>query len=119
MRELTRKTIQSLEKYLKMEGQINFVAALHTDRAHRHVHAIIYLPRLTKEQFAALSFESRNAATEEALFQREVLDLYKQLQQSRHNSKQKSYQPAIDHQSTRYRPIGMAGGRARGVKPVK
>src|SRR5919199_3517246 len=69
MRELTRKTIQSIETYLKMEGQIDFVAALHTDRAHRHVHAIISLPRLPLEQFEALSYMPRIAATEEAVLQ--------------------------------------------------
>jgi relaxase-like protein len=114
MRELTKKTIQSIEAYLKMEGEINFVAALHTDRAHRHVHAIIYLPRVTQEQFAALSSLPRYAATEEALSQRHILEAHQEL----HQSVERVYQQS---RSTEYqRPVGMAGGRARrGMKPVK
>ena len=122
MRELTRKTILSIETYVKMEGQIDFVAALHTDRAHRHVHAIIYLPRLTPEQFKALSYTPRYAATEEALSQREVLALYRENAQSLFLAAGKTGIHHVDRESRQKRDfpktrraeqvIGVAGGRA-------
>jgi hypothetical protein len=93
MRGLAKKAIQSIETYLNMEGQINFVGALHTDRAHRHVHAIIYLPRVTREQFEALSYMPRHAATKEALSQRQSLDLHQELRQSQHKFKERSIVP--------------------------
>jgi len=71
LRELTEKTIQSLEACFRQPLQ--WVATIHADHAeHRHIHAIVIMPeRLNKQDFQLL----RGAATEEALEQRRQLDL--------------------------------------------
>src|SRR5437867_4227621 len=71
LRELTEKTIASLEDRFKRPLQ--WVAAIHADHAeHRHIHAIAIVPeRLNVQDFQRM----RSAATEEALAQRRHLDL--------------------------------------------
>src|SRR5258708_33715839 len=63
LREITERTIQSLEDRFKQPLQ--WVAAIHADHAeHRHVHAIAIVPeRLNWEDFQRM----RGAATQEAL----------------------------------------------------
>jgi hypothetical protein len=79
MREIIKQTILTVETFLNMEGKIDFVAAEHNDHTDkRHIHAIMLLPRITREQFDALSYVPRDGATKEALLQREALDLYTQ-----------------------------------------
>src|SRR3954469_8674891 len=53
MREIAKKTIQHLEDKLNLQGEIQFVAAIHNDHTWiRHIHAIALVPkRLTKEEF--------------------------------------------------------------------
>lgn len=77
MREITEKTMQSLEDRFKKSLQ--WVAAIHADHApHRHVHVIAILPeRLNVQDFQLL----RNAATKESLEQRHHLDLLRQEQE--------------------------------------
>ena len=71
LRELTEKTIQSLED--RFQRPLQWVAAVHADHAeHRHVHAIAIVPaRLQVQDFQRM----RRAATEAALEQRRHLDL--------------------------------------------
>src|SRR6266704_5894182 len=71
LRELTEKTIASLEDRFKRPLQ--WVAAVHADHAeHRHIHAIAIVPeRLNVQDFQRM----RSAATEEAREQRHQLDL--------------------------------------------
>jgi len=71
LRELTEKTIASLED--RLQRPLQWVAAIHADHAeHRHIHAIAIVPqRLNIQDFQRM----RSAATEEALEQRHQLDL--------------------------------------------
>jgi len=77
LRELTEKTIQSLEDRFKQPLQ--WVAAIHADHAeHRHIHAIVVVPeRLQVQDFQQM----RSAATEEALEQLRQLDLQREAYQ--------------------------------------
>lgn len=71
LRELTEKTIQSLED--RFQRPLQWVAAIHADHAeHRHVHAIAIVPeRLQVQDFQRM----RSAATQEALEQVQQLAL--------------------------------------------
>jgi len=71
LRELTEKTIQSLED--RFQRPLQWVAAIHADHAeHRHVHAIAIVPeRLQVQDFQRM----RSAATEAALEQVQQLAL--------------------------------------------
>lgn len=71
LREVTERTIQSLED--RLNRPVQWVATIHDDHAeHRHVHAIAIVPeRLGVQDFQRM----RRAATEEALEQRRQLDL--------------------------------------------
>jgi len=71
LRELTEKTMQSLED--RFQHPLQWVAAIHADHAeHRHVHAIAIVPeRLQVQDFQRM----RSAATQEALEQLRQLDL--------------------------------------------
>jgi hypothetical protein len=71
LRELTEKTIQSLED--RFRHPLQWVAAVHADHAeHRHVHAIVIVPeRLQVQDFKRM----RSAATEAALEQQRQLEL--------------------------------------------
>src|SRR6266567_4477748 len=71
LRELTEKTIASLED--RLQRPLQWVAAIHADHAeHRHIHAIAIVPqRLNIQDFQRM----RSAATEAALEQRHQLDL--------------------------------------------
>ncbi len=71
LRELTEKTIQSLED--RFQRPLQWVATIHADHAeHRHIHAVAIVPeRLLVQDFKRM----RSAATEEALTQRRQLDL--------------------------------------------
>jgi hypothetical protein len=74
MREVTEKTMASLEK--RFNTPLQWVAVIHADHApHRHVHAIAILPeRLNVRDFQLL----REAATEAALEQRHALDVVRE-----------------------------------------
>jgi hypothetical protein len=84
MREIAKKTIQHLEEKLKLEGEIQFVAAIHNDHTWiRHIHAIVLMPRkLSREDFQAFQ-NLKNAATEEAQSQRQHLDQVREAQRER------------------------------------
>ena len=71
LREVTEKTIQSLED--RFQRPLQWVAAIHADHAeHRHIHAIAIVPkRLNVQDFHRM----RSAATEAALEQVRQLDL--------------------------------------------
>jgi hypothetical protein len=71
LRELTEKTIRSLEARLQLPVQ--WVAVIHADHTeNRHVHALAIVPkRLQVRDFTLM----RSAATEAALEQRRQLDL--------------------------------------------
>src|SRR6266566_7334804 len=71
LRELTEKTIKSLED--RFQQPLQWVAAIHADHAeHRHIHAIAIVPeRLNVQDFKRM----RSTATEEALEQLRHLDL--------------------------------------------
>src|SRR6266516_999370 len=74
LRELTEKTIKSLED--RFHQPLQWVAAIHADHAeHRHVHAIAIVPeRLQVQDFKRM----RSAATEEALAQVRELALIRE-----------------------------------------
>jgi hypothetical protein len=74
LREITEKTMLSLEERLHREVQ--WVAAEHNDHApHRHVHIVAVVPgRLQVQDFQLL----RHTATEAALAQRKERDLAQQ-----------------------------------------
>jgi hypothetical protein len=82
LRELTEKTMQSLEA--RFEQPLQWVATIHADHAdHRHVHAIAIVPkRLQVPDFQRM----RSAATEEALAQRQHLDLVREAQEQSQES---------------------------------
>ena len=82
LRELTEKTMQSLEA--RFEQPLQWVATIHADHAdHRHVHAIAIVPgRLQVPDFQRM----RSAATEEALAQRQQLDLVREAQEQSQES---------------------------------
>jgi hypothetical protein len=71
LRELTEKTIQSLED--RFQHPLPWVATIHADHAeHRHIHAIAIVPeRLQVQDFQRM----RSAATEAALEQVQQLAL--------------------------------------------
>src|SRR2546428_57184 len=77
LREITEKTMQSLEDRLQREVQ--WVAAEHDDHApHRHVHVLaIVSGRLQVQDFQAL----RQTATEACLEQRQERDLAREQQE--------------------------------------
>lgn len=71
LREITEKTMQSLER--RFERPLQWVAAIHADHAeHRHVHALLVVPeRLNVQDLQRM----RGAATEAALQQLQHLEL--------------------------------------------
>jgi hypothetical protein len=71
LREITERTIQSLEN--RFQRPLQWVATIHADHAeHRHVHAIAIVPkRLNVQDFQRM----RSAATEEAREQLRHLEL--------------------------------------------
>ena len=77
LRELTEQTMQSLEH--RLQHTVQWVAAIHTDHTdHRHIHAIAIVPkRLQVPDFQRM----RNAATQEALTQRQQLELARERQE--------------------------------------
>jgi hypothetical protein len=77
LRELTEKTIQSLED--RFQRPLQWVAVIHADHAeHRHIHAIAIVPkRLNVQDFQRM----RSAATQEALEQRRHLELTREARQ--------------------------------------
>jgi hypothetical protein len=85
LKDITRKTILSLEKHL--QRRIQFLATEHNDHSDiRHIHAIVMV-RLTKgERLRASDYKLlREAATDSALFQRRALDLAKTYQLTQHH----------------------------------
>jgi hypothetical protein len=82
LRELIEKTMQSLEA--RFEQPLQWVATIHADHAdHRHVHAVAIVPgRLQVPDFQRM----RNAATEEALAQRQHFDLIREAQEQSQES---------------------------------
>lgn len=76
LREITEKTMLTLEEQLQQEVQ--WVATIHDDHApHRHIHVVAIVPeRLQVQDFQAM----RTTATEEALAQRRQRDLAQQQQ---------------------------------------
>jgi hypothetical protein len=84
MREIAKKTIQHLEEKLNLQGEIQFVAAIHNDHTWiRHIHAIALVPKkLTKEEFQVFK-DLWQAATEEAQSQRQQLDQVREAQSER------------------------------------
>jgi hypothetical protein len=77
LREITERTIQSLEDRFKRPLQ--WVATIHADHTeNRHIHAIAIVPgRLSIQDFQRM----RSAATEEAQAQRRQLDLAREQQE--------------------------------------
>ena len=82
LRELTEQTMQSLED--RFQHPVQWVAVIHADHAeHRHVHAFAIVPqRLQVQDFQRM----RSAATEEALAQRQHLDLVREAQEQSRES---------------------------------
>ncbi|SRR5260370_20569186 len=74
LREITEKTMLSLED--RLQSEVQWVAATHDDHApHRHVHVVAVVPgRLQVQDFQVL----RQTATEAALAQRKERDLVQQ-----------------------------------------
>jgi len=75
MQAIAKKTIQHLEEQLRLEGKLQFVAAVHSDHTNiRHIHSIVLIPRrLSKVEFKVIS-GLWQVAREEALRQRALLD---------------------------------------------
>lgn len=71
LREITEKTMQSLEE--RLQTHVSWVAVEHTDHApHRHVHVVAVVPgRLQVPDFQAM----RTAATQASVEQRQHRDL--------------------------------------------
>src|SRR3954464_5866195 len=84
MRGIAKKTIQHLEDKLNLQGEIQFVAAIHNDHTWiRHIHAIVIIPRkLSKEDFKVFQ-DLKSAATKEAQRQRQQLDQMRESQRVR------------------------------------
>jgi hypothetical protein len=77
LRELTERTIQSLEG--RLNRPLQWVAAVHADHTdNRHIHAIAIVPgRLNVQDFQRM----RSAATEEAREQLQRLDLIREVRE--------------------------------------
>jgi hypothetical protein len=77
LRELTEKAIQSLEE--RLQRPLAWVATIHADHTdHRHIHTLVIVPqRLQVPDFNRM----RRAATEEALAQRQQLELTKEVRE--------------------------------------
>src|SRR4051794_19550898 len=84
MQEIAKKVIQHLEDKLNLQGEIQFVAAIHNDHTWiRHIHAIALVPKkLTREEFQVFK-DLWQVATAEALRQRQQLDQVREAQQER------------------------------------
>src|SRR2546423_5129884 len=74
LREITARTIQSLED--RLQKPLQWVAAIHADHTdNRHIHALVIVPmRLQVQDFQHM----RSAATEVAREQRRQLDLQRE-----------------------------------------
>ena len=83
LREITARTIQSLED--RLQKPLQWVAAIHADHTdNRHIHALVIVPtRLQVQDFQHM----RSAATEVAREQRRQLDL---LRETREQSQEHS-----------------------------
>jgi hypothetical protein len=119
--KITKKTFMAIETLLNMEGQIPFIAAEHNDHTDlRHIHAIMLLPRISREQFNALSTLPRKAATIEALSQRELLGLAKQSDLKHQQQIRELWKEIQESERSRrqasYMARGKSGGRARRVR---
>src|SRR4051794_5013300 len=81
MRGIAKKTIQHLEEKLNLQGEIQFVAAIHNDHTWiRHIHAIVLIPhKLSREDFKVFQ-DLKHAASAEALRQRQQLDQVREAQ---------------------------------------
>src|SRR5436305_4053618 len=84
LREITEKTMLSLEDRLQREVQ--WVAALHDDHApHRHVHVVAVVPgRLQAQDFQFM----RQTATQASLAQRQERDLVKEMHKQKEQEAQ-------------------------------
>lgn len=84
LREITDKTIQSLEN--RFQQPLQWVAAVHADHTDtRHIHAIAIVPeRLNVQDFQRM----RSAATEEAREQRRHLDLIREAHEQRQEQRE-------------------------------
>src|SRR3954447_11947230 len=84
MRGIAKKTIQHLEEKLNLQGEIQFVAAIHNDHTWiRHIHAIVLVPhKLSREDFQVFQ-DLKSAATAEVQRQRQQLDQMREAQRER------------------------------------
>src|SRR6266852_1978885 len=84
LREVTEKTMQSLEERVHMH--VSWVAAEHDDHApHRHVHVVAVVPgRLQVQDFQAM----RVTATQAAVAQRKERDLLRETQKQKEQEAQ-------------------------------
>ena len=84
LREITEKTMLSLEDRLQREVQ--WVAALHDDHApHRHVHIVAVVPgKLQVQDFQSM----RKTATEAGLAQRQERNLVREMQKHKEQEAQ-------------------------------
>jgi hypothetical protein len=102
-----------------------WVAVMHNDHGRlrfdgtpkRHIHSMVFVDgRLEKQHLRML----REVAHEQAMKQRQQLDLVRERQREQFITLQPSlHRPPIDPLSTSSRPIGMAGGRARRIRKAR
>jgi hypothetical protein len=112
LRSIAKQTILALED--RLQRTINFIGVEHDDHGKnllRHIHTIALVKLKYREKLTISDWRAiREIATQQALFQRKARDLIQHYQLDKNYLKR-----SIDRLSPSYRPIGMAGGRARHV----
>ncbi|MDQ3839935.1 MAG: hypothetical protein M3297_11770 [Thermoproteota archaeon] len=105
-----------------MQQDFEWVAVMHNDHGRprfdgtpkRHIHSMVFVNgRLERHHLAML----REVAHEQAMKQRRQLDLAREHRQELAGQQQRQW--SIDHLSTSYRPVGMAGGKARRMRKAR
>jgi hypothetical protein len=121
LRKIARETMKHLQKHL--DPTMEFIVAEHNDHSDiPHVQGLVFVNGWISRDTL---IEMGKIALQEALEQRKSLyrgiDLIPLLQQSvqRGITKSRSTERSIAPLSTSYRPIGMAGGRARRVRKAR
>jgi hypothetical protein len=105
LQDITRQSIVALEK--RLQRPIRFLAVEHNDHtALRHIHALVLVKLSRGERIGRDNWKAcREAATEQARFQRRALDVVRRFQRDLQGERR--FQTRFLIRST-----GMAGGRA-------
>jgi hypothetical protein len=109
LREVTTKIMGKLQE---RKGKVEFIAVVHDDHSPiNHIHAIVlFKERMEAKDYAMLRQVGRQACLSQQQGRKQMQKFLQKFQQA-----QRSIAPL----STSYRPIGMAGGRARRMRKAR